>query len=170
MFGNDIVRVYGKIREVEEEVNYHANFIGKLLDGQNVEPEYDPETGSYYYELPEGTKKVFVKGSLDGTLSSGSFVEFQDANGKLFARASTSANKKHELIDAVFVYDIQTGTIADYGFYAESASEVVNPNTPMAISTNLTHYIMLNPHDFSAVIIKVPEGLENNLTVSAYPN
>lgn len=153
-----------------EVVDYHENFIGKLLDGQTVEPQYDAESGSYLYELPENTKKVFVKGTLDGNLATVGYVEFQDANGKMFARGSVGANKKHWMLDALFVYDVQTGTVADYGFYAEQTAETLNPTTPYLVSNNLTHYIMLDPHDFNAMIIKVPAGLENNLTLSAYPN
>lgn len=153
-----------------EVVDYHENFIGKLLDGQTIEPQYDAESGSYLYELPENTKKVFVKGTLDGTLAAAGAVEFQDANGKIFAKANVSANKKHMLLDALFVYDVQTGTVADYGFYVENTSETISPTTPLLVTSNLNHYMMLDPHDFDAMIIKVPAGLENNLTLSAYPN
>lgn len=161
VFGND---------GIVDHINGIDGYIGKLIDGQTVEPQYDAESGSYLYELPENTKKVFVKGSLDGTLAAAGYVEFQDANGKMFARTGVSANKKHELIDALFVYDEQTGTVADYGFYVENTTDVISTSTPLLVTQNLSHYIMLDPHDFSAFIIKVPAGLENNLTLSAYPN
>lgn len=148
-------------------------FIEKLQVGSEdpIQPVIDVEHPELnQYALPAGTKRVYVKGTIDGTLAAAGSIEFQDANGKIYAKANVSANKKHMLLDALFVFDPVTGTVADYGFFVENTSETVSPSTPLLVTSNLNHYIMLDAHDFSAMIIKIPAGLENNLEISAYPN
>lgn len=173
MFGNDIVRMNARLKRTEEVADGNNDYIGKLIDGQEVTAKVvqDSDLGTVYaYELPEGTKRVYMKGTLDGTATVSTNVTFSAAGNEPFARLTIGANKKHTMVDGLFVFDPVTGTIADYGFYADSTATDV-PDNAQVVSSNFTHYFKNSDYDFSDIfIVGLPEGFTNNLVVSAYPN